>query len=180
MPQYVAFLRAVNVGGRIVKMDELCAHFAAAGCSDVETFIASGNVSFSAKSRTRPAVLERTIEAHLHDALGYAVATFLRTPYELVALTNAVPFDASEMAMPGHRVHVGFLRSPPTAALRRTLADQATPMDAFGTGSRELYWLCRGPSLETQARWPDIEKALSLDFTMRNLNTVARMVARYG
>jgi uncharacterized protein (DUF1697 family) len=42
MVRYVAFLRAVNVGGRIVKMDELRGLFAEVGLSEVETFIASG------------------------------------------------------------------------------------------------------------------------------------------
>ena len=51
MPRYVAFLRAVNVGGRIVKMDELRRPFAAAGFADVETFIASGNVIFDTTAK---------------------------------------------------------------------------------------------------------------------------------
>ncbi len=54
MPRYVAFLRAVNVGGRIVKMDELRRLFAGAGFADVETFIASGNVIFDYHGQARP------------------------------------------------------------------------------------------------------------------------------
>ena len=41
MPKYVAFLRAVNVGGHTVKMDYLRSLFEALGFSNVETFIAS-------------------------------------------------------------------------------------------------------------------------------------------
>ena len=47
MIRYVAFLRAINVGGHVVKMDALRKLFVHAGLSDVETFIASGNVVFS-------------------------------------------------------------------------------------------------------------------------------------
>ena len=61
MPRYIAFLRAVNVGGRIVKMDELREHFAAAGFSDVETFIASGNVIFSSSAKSTAACLKLAI-----------------------------------------------------------------------------------------------------------------------
>ena len=51
MPRFVAFLRALNVGGaHVVKMDALKRHFEAMGFTDVETFIASGNVVFTAKS----------------------------------------------------------------------------------------------------------------------------------
>jgi len=54
VPRCIAFLRAVNVGGRIVKMDALRGHFEAAGFTSAETFIASGNVIFDA-TVSRPA-----------------------------------------------------------------------------------------------------------------------------
>ena len=41
MPRYVAFLRAVNVGGRVVKMDVLRKAFESLGFARVETFIAT-------------------------------------------------------------------------------------------------------------------------------------------
>jgi uncharacterized protein (DUF1697 family) len=50
MPKYVAFLRAINVGGRTVKMGHLRSLFEAMGFSNVETFIASGNVIFDSYS----------------------------------------------------------------------------------------------------------------------------------
>jgi len=49
MPRCVAFLRAINVGGRTVKMDYLRSLFEDLGFADVETFIASGNVVFESK-----------------------------------------------------------------------------------------------------------------------------------
>jgi uncharacterized protein (DUF1697 family) len=46
MPKYVAFLRAINVGGHTVKMDHLRRLFEALGFTNVETFIASSDVVF--------------------------------------------------------------------------------------------------------------------------------------
>jgi len=46
--RYVALLRAINVGGHVVKMDVLRKHFTKLGFTNVETFIASGNVLFDA------------------------------------------------------------------------------------------------------------------------------------
>jgi len=46
MTRYIAFLRAINVGGHTVKMDTLRALFESLGFLNVETFIASGNVLF--------------------------------------------------------------------------------------------------------------------------------------
>ena len=70
MARYIAFLRAINVGGHTVKMDRLRALFQELPLANVETFIASGNVLFdSDESDTR--VLERMIEGHLRAALGW-------------------------------------------------------------------------------------------------------------
>src|SRR4030095_12804333 len=82
MPRYVAFLRAINVGGHIVKMDQLRKLFTQLGFTDVETFIASGNVLFTSPSKSG-AALEAKIEKHLKAALGYEVATFVRTATEV-------------------------------------------------------------------------------------------------
>ena len=76
--KYAAFLRAINVGGHVVKMDRLRTLFEAAGFRGAETFIASGNVVFES-SRKSAGDLERAIETHLKKALGYPVATFVRS-----------------------------------------------------------------------------------------------------
>ena len=60
MPRRIAFLRAINVGGHVVKMDHLRKLLTSFGLENVETVIASGNVVFddevdidSRRSRTR-------------------------------------------------------------------------------------------------------------------------------
>ena len=50
MPRYIAFLRALNVGGHTVKMDHLRSLFEALGFGGVESFIASGNIIFDTPS----------------------------------------------------------------------------------------------------------------------------------
>ena len=62
MPSYVAFLRAVNVGGRFVKMAELRAALEDAGFTDVETHIQSGNVFV--RSRRRSTARRRHRDGH--------------------------------------------------------------------------------------------------------------------
>src|SRR6267143_6677915 len=96
MPKYAALLRAINVGGHTVKMEHLRSLFAAIGFSNVETFIASGNVIFDSPSKDGPA-LERKIEKHLQATLGYEVKTFVRTVSEMAAVANYKPFPESEL-----------------------------------------------------------------------------------
>ncbi len=69
--RYIALLRAINVGGRGLKMTALRALFEAMKFEDVETFIASGNVIF--RSKADPAKLETQIEKRLEKTLGYRV-----------------------------------------------------------------------------------------------------------
>ena len=85
MKRYIAFLRGINVGGHRVKMDRLRSLFEEMGLADVSTFIASGNVVFSANSNDVDSLSSR-IEQCLAQRLGYDVATFIRTPAELEAI----------------------------------------------------------------------------------------------
>src|SRR4028119_1216147 len=91
--RYVAFLRAINVGGRRVKMNHLRKLFEALGFVNVETFIASGNVIFG--SDEDPQILDRKIEDHLRGSLGYEVATFVGTASELENISRNRPFGPS-------------------------------------------------------------------------------------
>ncbi|MBK9943158.1 MAG: DUF1697 domain-containing protein [Kouleothrix sp.] len=91
--RYCAFLRAINVGGHTIKMDQLRALVEQLGYTNVATYIASGNVMFDAPDDDAPA-LEAQIERHLHAALGYEVTTFLRTAGELAAVAAYTPFPA--------------------------------------------------------------------------------------
>jgi hypothetical protein len=82
LARYFAFLRAINVGGHIVKMERLRREFEGLGFAEVETFIASGNVIFESRA-TNEKLLSSKVERHLESALGYEVAVFIRSSAEL-------------------------------------------------------------------------------------------------
>ncbi len=178
--RYVALLRGINVGGHRVSMADLRGHFEENGFTNVETFIASGNVIFDAAVNANSAALEQRIERMLHNALGYDVSTFLRTATELAAVATHAPFSKQDSAAAGHRIHVGFLRAPHTSAFARELLALTTTYDAFAVNGREMYWLTRGNFSDSQVPWVKFEKRLTLDVTMRNLNTVQKLVDKYS
>ena len=180
--RYVAFLRGVNVGGRVVKMAVLKKLFEAMTCEGVETFIASGNVIFDAPAgaAVRPAArLETQIEARLEAALGYAVAAFLRTLPELAAIAAHNPF-AGEPAGSGARLYIAFLRAAPSAARRRALLGYASELDQLQVRQREVYWLNRRPPGDTRVPAPPIERVLEAQATVRNANTVRKLSTKYA
>ena len=178
MPKYVAFLRAINVGGHIVKMDYLRSLFTELGFSNVETFIASGNVIFDSSSKSTN-VLEKKIESALECALGYAVATFVRSTSELAAIARYKPFSDAEMSAPGHSLHIGFMASQPSVAAKANLPSLTTRMDDFHLHGRELYWLRRGKFSESEVSGALLARTLGMPATIRNSTTVRKLSAKY-
>lgn len=176
MKRHIAFLRAINVGGHTVKMDELRALFDGLGFADVATFIASGNVIFSAREADAGA-LERRIEARLRQALGYEVATFLRSPSELVAVAACWPFPEAEA---GAALHVAFLKAPPGDDAQRKVLAFRTAEDDFRFDGRELYWLRRGRTSDSVFSGAALEKALGMPATLRNTTTVRKLAEKHG
>jgi uncharacterized protein (DUF1697 family) len=114
MPRYIAFLHAINVGGRVVKMARLRDLFESMGLTNVETFIASGNVIFDSTARNG-ATIERLVEGRLRAALGYDVNTFVRTRREVADAAAYQPFaDMREI----HTLSVGFMAQEPSPESR--------------------------------------------------------------
>jgi uncharacterized protein (DUF1697 family) len=178
MPKYVAFLRAINVGGHVVKMDRLRSLFAALGFANVETFIASGNVIFDSRTKDIPA-LERKIEKHLQAALGYVVTTFVRATSDLPNIIHDQPFDNAELETEGNILYIGFLAEYPGDSARDKLRSCSTEVDLLDVYGREVYWLCRTKFSESQFTGARLEKTLGMPMTLRNSNTINRLAAKY-
>ena len=177
MRRYIAFLRAINVGGRTVKMQELRAIFESLDFERVETVIASGNVVFDSDG-TGGRGLESRIERGLAEALGYEVGTFVRTTRELVSVQENQPFAAADL-VPGAVVYALFLRKAPTAAMRREIEALKTDNDEARVAAREVYWLRRERGKESDLFATRLGKVLGSETTARNMNTVRRIVDKF-
>jgi uncharacterized protein (DUF1697 family) len=178
MPRYIAFLRAINVGGHNVPMEALRGHFTRMGFKNVETFIASGNVIFETASKDRE-TMEKNIEAQLLKALDYEVKTFLRTPPEVTAITQYQPFDAKVIKAAG-AFCVGFLKAPLDAAARKALMELKTDIDDFATHGREFYWLCKVKQSDSKFSNALMERKLKITATLRGVNTVVKLAEKYA
>jgi uncharacterized protein (DUF1697 family) len=172
MARYCAFLRAINVGGRVVKMQALRELLASCGLESVETFIQSGNAVF--ESDEAAGDLERAIEARLEEALGYRVATFVRTTRELAEIARRRPFGEREGT-----VYVAFTRARPGARARAAVEALGGPNDELRVDRREVYWLCRTLSHESPVSGAVIERTLGAEATVRNSTTVRKMAERF-
>jgi uncharacterized protein (DUF1697 family) len=175
MPRCIAFLRAVNVGGRTVKMDALRAAFEALGLAKVQTFIASGNVVFETRARDL-AALERRIETQLQERFGFEIDTFIRTEAELAAIVAHPAFDAAAAATAATHV-VGFIAAAPDAAARQLIAGFASAVDRFHVHGRELYWLSTVRQSDSKFSNTGFEKVLQRRATFRSISTLRKLLA---
>lgn len=173
MPQYIAFLRAINVSGRMVKMEILRRLFTDMGLEQVETFIASGNVIFTAPAD--PVPLETALAAMLQPALGYPVATFIRLVGEVAVIAGNTPFPAE-----GGALHIAFLGRPPDEAGVHKLQTYTTAIDEFQVQGREVYWHCRTRVSGSSFSGAVLEKVLGQPATLRSITTVKKLAAKYG
>jgi uncharacterized protein (DUF1697 family) len=179
MPRYIAFLRAINVGGHNpVKMDFLRRLFGSLGFSNVETFIASGNVVFETTPKNAQA-LKREIENGLREALGYEVATFLRTDAELAAVASYKPFSQSDLDGAA-ALNIAFLADGLDDKSSQQLMTLRTDVDDFHIHGREVYWLCRKRQSGSKISNAVLEKAIGQKSTLRGANTVQKLAAKYS
>ena len=168
--RWVALLRAVNLGPRNrVAMADLREAFAGAGCSDVETYIQSGNVVFSSRARDR-ARLARKLERAVADELGIETRIVLRAGAEIRTLVDSHPFGADSA-----QTHVAFLAEQPTAAAVRALLAEDVAPDELKVAGSDVF--LRFPNGVQGARLSGalLERRLGVPGTLRNWRTVERL-----
>ncbi|MEO7363788.1 MAG: DUF1697 domain-containing protein [Gemmatimonadaceae bacterium] len=179
MPRYIAFLRAVNVGGRVVKMAQLKSIFESIALTNVETFIASGNVIFSNKSKSVPSLV-RNIEDALQAELNYDVPVFLRSDSELYAIAERRHAVFSESEVSGaHSLNVGMLHAPLTPDTEKAMLSFNSDTETFRTHEREIYMLLHSPVTTSKFSIKRFEKAIGAETTFRNMNTMQRLAKKY-
>ena len=178
MFRFIAFLRAINVGGgRTVKMQSLRQVFESLGFSKITTFIASGNVVFETTTKETE-TLERKIEKALKEALGYEVRTFVRGEAELVKIANYQPFPQSKFDETWHS-NIIFLADNLNKNLKQDVNALRTNTDAFEIHGREIYWHRRRKQNGEPFSTVPLEKILGPAFTIRGRNTIERIVSKY-
>jgi uncharacterized protein (DUF1697 family) len=163
MNNYIALLRAVNVGGTgKLPMAELRAMCESAGFHGARTYIASGNVVL--RSALAEAQVKATLEESLARYAGKPVGVLVRTGAEMAAVMAANPFP---QAAPNRVVVIFLDNAPPTDTLA-TLSHRNG--EEVILGRRELYVHYGEGMADSKLKIPAAKSG-----TGRNMNTVARL-----
>jgi uncharacterized protein (DUF1697 family) len=170
-------LRAVNVGGRKLKMEDLRALFVGLGHSEVRTYVQSGNVVFTSSVRS-PARLARAVEDRIERDLDLDVTVLVRTGRELADVVRSNPFvkAVTDLAT----LHVTFLSGTPPAARLSDIEPAAWAPDEFRVAGREVYLHCPGGYGRTKLNNAFWERRLDLAGTTRKWRTVTTLCEMAG
>ena|ERR1700728_3656055 len=172
VPRYIGLVRGINVGGKNkVPMGELRSLFEALGCTEVSTFIQSGNVLFSSQGPIEPTQLQRA----LAKELLINTAVVLRTPRDLRAVVERNPYQHVDPST----LHVGFLaEKPSTVAIGGLETARFAPEECIAV-RKELY--LHLPNGMARAKLPAyLERRLKIPITIRNWNTVTELLGLAG
>lgn len=169
--RWVAFLRAVNVGGHgLVTMEALRSALERRGLSRVRTWIQTGNVLFDAPGRSRE-VLARELEREVGRLTGEESVACLRTLAELRRLARLDPF-AAWRGRRGAALYVSFLRQAPARARPGPDADEKDGLEVVGRRGLDVFVVSR--PVKGRRGFPNlmVERAFGVPGTSRNWNTV--------
>ena len=172
--RYVALLRGINVAGKnMLPMKDLADIFRDSGCTDVSTFINSGNVIFSAGSDAEKTLPNR-ISQHIEDSFGYRIPVVLRTLEELQKAVTANPFlspGADEKTL-----HLYFLRDRPSPTAVASLDPERSLPDTFAVVGREVYLNLPNGMARTKLTNAWFDSTLKTVSTARNWNTTNKLI----
>ncbi len=171
---HVALLRGVNVGGKNrLPMKDLAEMFRAEGCTDVRTYIQSGNVVFRAALALAgkvPALVSAAIGARF----GFSPVLVTRSAADLEEAAGNNPFLAR--GEDPDCLHVGFLLDKPSAEGLTKLDPARNPPEEFAVRGREVYLFCPKGVADSKLTAQYFDSRLKTTLTARNWRTVLQLV----
>jgi uncharacterized protein (DUF1697 family) len=173
--RHVVLLRGVNLGSRNrIGMPALREALEDGGFEDVRTYLQSGNVVLSSKSR--PASVATKCEKLIAERFGLEITVLVRSRAELAKVVERNPL--AKVAKDPKRYQVSFLdRALPAKVLHEleAVAENGERVVAHG---REVYaWHPAG--VARSKLWTKLAgKNLGVTATARNWTTVEALLAR--
>lgn len=172
MNKYIAFLRGINVGNIRIKMVDLKACFEQMDCTNVTTYLQTGNVVFNANKNIEN--LKIIIEKGLSETFNYKAYILLYAYESLSNIIQKYPFEKEET----HHAYVIFVENEAVfkelEALSTTLETESAHIKE---GNQVLYWKVKiGESLDTPFAKIIAKAKYKTTTTVRNINTLNLMI----
>jgi uncharacterized protein (DUF1697 family) len=176
MPEYAAFLRGINVGGRKpVPMPELKKAFESMRFKNVRTLLASGNVVFEARPASTK-TLTAVIEKKLRETFEQEIEVLIRTMDELLTLGKNNPFKDVSVTKQT-RLYVTFISEQPKGTLKIPCTPPGHTFSILQSSEGEVFTILTiSPRSGTTDFMAVLEKEFGRRITTRNWNTILRII----
>jgi uncharacterized protein (DUF1697 family) len=169
----IALFRGINVGGRnSLPMKALSTLLESLGCSDVKTYIQSGNVVFRHASADDEK-LSRDISAAIDNEFGFLPKVFLLTAAELQHAVDDNPF-ADATAEP-KTLHLCFFAGQAKNIDVASIESLKSESESFVLADR-VFYLHAPDGIGRSKLAAGVEKLLGVATTGRNWRTVSKIL----
>ena len=171
MATYFAFLRGVNVGGVVLKMEDLRKLLEYIGFTKVRTYIQSGNAIFE-NGESNKRRMEAEIAQEVKAVVGRDIGVIVLSREELSAIVASHPLASLG---PEDKLYVTLLSHEPKAEDRDNLLGTMNDVDRHEMGPRVVY-SHYGEGYGNSKRSNNfIEKMLKVTATTRNWTTMTKL-----
>ncbi len=169
---FIALLRGINVSGhRKVPMPKLKQLFEGLGCTNVATYIQSGNVVF--EHAGKESSLLKEIQQQITNDFGFEVPVLVKTAAQLHKVLQQNDFiNRVDVA----KVHVTFLDMVPEKEFAEKLQKVSFLPDEFKLEGDVIYIYCPNGYGNTKLTNTLVEGKLKVTATTRNWKTVNKLV----
>jgi uncharacterized protein (DUF1697 family) len=172
--RHVAFLRGINVGGnKLLPMKGLAELCTAAGCGDVQTYIQSGNVVFSAP-KSLVAKFPAVLAAAILKRFKFEVPVVVRSAEDLARVVGGNPF--LRRGIEPDWLHVAFLADTPNAERVASLDPARSPGDEWVVVERDMYLYLPQGAGQSKLTNQYLDSRLQTVSTVRNWRTVLKLL----
>ena len=143
MISYISLLRGINVNGqRLIKMDALKKMYEKLKFENIQTYIQSGNVIFSAKEKD-PKKLEKHISGKIKKEFGFEVPVIVLTVKTLQSILHHLPYS-NDKTKDTAFMHITFLSNTPAAFDEEKILGKKMPEEEISFAPYAVYLYCPG------------------------------------
>ncbi|MBP7967784.1 DUF1697 domain-containing protein [Candidatus Woesebacteria bacterium] len=173
--RYVAFLRGINVGGKMVKMEKLRVLLESMDFKNVKTLLNSGNVVFDADQTDID--FTSLLETRCEKEFGFHIDILIRRMIEMQELVKSKPFEGIPIS-PQTRFYITFLSENKPLSLKIPYESEEKDFQIVAV---EKGYVVSVITLSTNTNTTDMMKLLQMEFgkriTTRNWNTVLKIAS---
>ncbi len=174
MSKYIALLRGINVGGRIVKMINLKACFEDMGFQNVTSVLQSGNVLFDSEIDDI-AGLRAKIESGVGERFNYPARILVYPLKQIEKIAAAYPFDTSDE---GSQHYVVFLEGNTAEELSQEVTNLNDNTEEIKKAKPVIYWrVKKGMTTDSPFAKYLTKAKYKASNTVRNVKTLKKIIS---